>query len=199
MRRLASIAALCSIAAIAAGCASPATHFYTLSVTAAPAGAPALRPSGLSVLVGPVSIPVLLDQPQIVVSAGPNQVSFDEFNRWATPLAADISRVLALDLMATLGTPRVALAQQTLNAEADYRVAIDVQGFESALGEAATLNAAWTVRNTRDGKTQTGRTSVREPANGNGFDAIAAAHSRALARLSQDIAGVVRAFEDGTR
>lgn len=197
MRRLASIAALCTTAIIAAGCASPTTHFYTLSATALPAGAPASRPSGLSVIVGPVSIPVLLDQPQIVLSTGPNQVSFDEFNRWATPLAADISRVLALDLMEELGTPRVSLALQSLNADADYRVAIDVQGFDSTLGQAVALNAAWTVRRTRDGKTQTGRTTVHEPANGSGFDALAGAHSRALARLGQDVAGAIRVLQDG--
>jgi len=198
MRRLAAIAVVCTIAVIAAGCASPPARFYTLSATAAAADAPALRPSGLSVLVGPVSIPLLLDQPQMVVNAGANQVSFDEFNRWAEPLADDISRVLALDLMATLGTPRVALFQRSLAADADYRVTVDVQGFESAPGESATLNAVWTVRSSRDGKAQTGRTSVRELASGNGFDALVAAHSRALARLSKDIADVIRLFQDGT-
>ena len=198
MRHLASITAWCAIAVIAAGCASPPARFYTLSATAPAAGARASTASSLSVVVGPVSIPALLDQPQMVVSAGPNQVSFDEFNRWATPLADNISQVLALDLATTLGTPRVSLFQQTLNADADYRVAIDVQGFESALADAAALNAAWTVRRTRDGRTQVGRTTVREPSGGAGFDALAAAHSRALAQLSRDIADAIRVLQDGT-
>lgn len=196
MRRLASIAALCAITALTAGCASPPSRFYTLSPVATPTGAPTAKPLNVSVLVGPVSIPALLNQPQMVVNMGPNQVAFDQFNRWAAPLSDDISRVVAHDLMAMLGTPRVSLFQQSLNADADYRVAIDVQGFESALGEAATLDAAWIVRRTRDGKAQAGRTSVREPASGNGFDAIAAAHSRALARLGQDVTDVVRALHD---
>lgn len=196
MQRFTAIATLCTTAMMAAGCASPTTYFYTLSATA-PAGAQAARPSTLSVLVGPVSIPVLFDQPQMVVSAGPNKVAFDEFNRWATPLASDISRVLALDLTAMLGTPHVSLFQQSLNPDAQYRVVIDVQGFESTLGQAATLNAAWTVRRTHDGKTQSGRTVVREPVGGNGFDALAAAHSRAIALLSQDVADAIRVFQAG--
>lgn len=191
MRRIAFVAGLCTIAALTAGCSSAPSHFYTLTPAAMPSGAPAAKPSNLSVVVGPVSVPAIVDQQQIVVSTGQNQVSIDEFNRWASPLSDNIARVVAQDLVAMLGTPRVSLFQQSLNAHADYRVAIEVQGFDSAPGEAATLDAAWIVRRTRDGKAETGRTTVREPANGNGFDALAAAHSRALARMSRDIADAV--------
>jgi uncharacterized protein len=41
------------------------------------------------------------------------------------------------------------------------------------------------------GKTQMGRTTVREPSQEKGFAALAAAHSRALAHLSQDIADTI--------
>ena len=194
MRRIVTIAALCA-AALTAGCASTPPRFYTLNPVAPAAGGPTPKPSNLSVVVGPVSIPVILDQPQIVVNMGPNQVSFDEFNRWAAPLSDEIPRVVGRDLTAMLGTPRVTLFQQSLNASADYRVLIDVQVFESAPGEAASLNAAWSVRRTRDGKTETGRTSVREPVVGTGFESVAAAHSRALARLSQDVVDVIRALD----
>jgi uncharacterized protein len=79
----------------------------------------------------------------------------------------------------------------------DYRVVIAVQSFESAPGDAATVNALWTVRRTKDDKTETGRTSVHEPTAQKGYDALAAAHSRALARLSQDIADAIRALDHG--
>jgi hypothetical protein len=195
MRRIASTAALCTIAAFAAGCASPPSHFYTLSRTATPTGAPTAKPANLSVVVGPVSIPAIVDQPQIVVSTGPNQVWLDEFNRWASPLQNNISRVVAENLVSMLGTPRVSLFQQSLNADAEYRVAIEVQSFESAPGEAATLNAVWIVRRTKDGKAETRRTTVREPVAEKGYDALAVAHSRALARLSADIAEMIRALD----
>jgi hypothetical protein len=188
MRRIASIATLCAIAAFAAGCASPPSHFYTLSRTATPVA----TASKLSVVVGPVSIPAIVDLPQIVVNTGPNQVTLDEYNRWASPLQNNISRVVAENLVAILGASRVSLFQQSLNADADYRVAIEVQSFDSVPGEAATLDAVWIVRRTRDGKADTGRTTVREPAQEKGYAAIAAAHSRALARLSQDVADVIR-------
>ncbi len=192
MRRLISIATLCALASLVAGCASsPPASLYTLSRTATPAA----TTSNLAVVVGPVSIPAIVDLPQIVVTTGPNQVKLDEFNRWASPLSNNIARVVAENLVALLGTPLVSLFQQSLNAEAGYRAAIEVHSFESAPGDAATLNAVWLVRRTKDGKAQTGRTTVREPAEGKGYDALAAAHSRALGRLSQDIADAIRALE----
>jgi hypothetical protein len=195
MCRIGPIANLCAVAALGAGCAATPSHFYILSPTATNT---ATATSELSVVVGPVSIPASVDVPQIVVSTGPNEVLLDEFNRWASPLQNNISRVVTEDLVAMLGTPRVSLFQQSLNADADYRVAIEVQSFESAPGEAATLNAAWIVRRTKDGKAQTGRTTVREPTQEKGYGALAAAHSRALARLSQDIADAVRALDRAT-
>ena len=191
MHPLTAIAALCIFAGLAAGCASsPVTRFYTLSAAAAPA----TTSSNLSVAVGPVSVPAVVDRPQIVVTTGPNQVRLEEFNRWASPLQNGIGRVVAENLVAMLGTPRVTLSPQTLS-DADYRAAIEVQRFESAPGEAAMLDAVWTVSRTKDGKSQTGRTTVREVASDKGYDALAAAHSRALASLSRDIADAVGALE----
>ena len=196
MRRTAHRIALCAVAVFAAGCSSsPPSSFYTLSHSAASTAASTVPAAQFSVVVGPVSIPAIVDQPQMVVSTGANQVSIDEFHRWASPLASDISRVVAENLVAMLGTPRVSQFQAALNAPADYRVAIEVQSFVSEPGEAATLNAVWIVRRTKDDKTQTGRTALREPASDKGYDALVAAHSRALARMSQDIADAVRALD----
>jgi uncharacterized protein len=190
MRGLIAIVFVCVVVTLAAGCGStPASRFYTLSATTT-SGATS---SDVSMAVGPVSVPAVVDRPQIVVTTGPNQVRLEEFNRWASPLQNAIARVVAENLVAMLGTPRVTLSQ-SLSADADYRAAIEVQRFESTPGEAATLDAVWTVSRTKDGKSQTGRTTVREAAQEKGYDALAAAHSRALARLSRDIADAVRAI-----
>jgi uncharacterized lipoprotein YmbA len=191
MRRLVALTISCALVILAAGCASTPSRFYTLSA----ATGPAATSSDLSVVVGPVSVPAEVDRPEIVVTTGPNQVRLEEFNRWASPLQNNISRAVAENLVAMLGTPHVTLSPQTLSADADYRVAIEVQSFKSTPGEAAALDAVWTVSRTKDGKSQTGRTTVREAVQEKGYDALAAAHSRAVARLSQDIADAVQALE----
>jgi uncharacterized protein len=127
MRRGAAIAIPCAFLILVAGCASPASRFYTLSA----ASTPATTSSDLSVTLGPVSVPAAVDRPQIVVRTGPNQVRMDEFNRWAAPLQNGIARVVAENLVAILGTPSVTVSPLTLGEGADYRVALEVQRFES--------------------------------------------------------------------
>ena len=188
MRQLAALS-LCYLL-LASGCGStPPSHFYTLSATGASATASA---SGVSVAVGPVTIPAEVDRPQIVVSNGPNQVRLDEFNRWAAPLQNNIARVVAENLVSLLGTPHVTLYPQTLSADAQYRVAIEVQNFASAPGEYAAVDAVWTVRRMKDGETRNGRTTVREAVQEKGYDSLVATHSRTISRLSEDIAQAVR-------
>ena len=194
MGRLAPRAIPYVLAALVAGCASSPSHFYTLSANVAPVTAT----STVSVAVGPVTVPAAVDQPQIVVSTGANQVMFDEFNRWASPLQDNIARVVAENLVAALGTPRVTLFPQTLTSDADFRVVIEVRNFDSTPGKSAALDAVWTVRRTKDGKSETGRTSVREAVQEASYEALAAAHSRAVARMSQDIADTVKRLQEGS-
>ena len=193
MRHFASLPLPCLlIALLLAGCAStPAARYYTLSA----ATEPAASASDLAVVVGPVSVPAEVDRPQMVVRTGPNQMRVDEFNLWAAPLQSNISRVVVQNLVTLLGTPRVTVSSQTVSTDLSYRAGIEVQRFDSALGEAATLDAVWTVRRMKDGGMQTGRTTVREAVQENTYEALAAAHSRAVARLSQDIATAVQTLE----
>lgn len=191
MRRRAVLAILCFLAAVAAGCGtSPPARFYTLSATAAPSA----ETSNLFVAVGPVTIPAVVDRPEFVVSVGQNELRVDEFNRWASPLQNGIARTIAENLVVMLGTPRVILFPQQLATDPEYRVAVEIRTFESLPGTAIRLDAVWTLRRSKDGRIETGRSSVRETVPDNSYDALAAAHSRAVARLSQDIADALRAL-----
>ncbi len=188
-RRISELISIALLTAIAAGCSTAPAHFYSLASTATADGMPA---TSASVMVGPVTIPASVDQPEFVVQVAPNRVEVDEFNRWVSPLNDAIARAVAGDLVVLLGTPDVASAQLA-NFTPDYRVTIDVQRFESIQGQAATLEAVWTVRKTAGGEIRSGRTVAREPVQGQGFEALAAAHSQAIAKMSADIAAVIRA------
>jgi len=190
MTRTGTIAIMACFLIAAYGCGHSApSRFYTLDSTAHPEGTPA---ADYTVAVGPVSIPAAVDRSQFVVQEAPNRAAIDEFNRWAAPLDESIARVVAGDLSALLGTPRVVRAPLA-NFDPAYRVALDIQRFESVPDESALIEAVWTVHRSADGETRSGRTVAREPVQGKGFDALAAAHSRALAKISTDIAEAIRA------
>jgi len=188
-RRIAQLISIVVVAAAAAGCSTAPARFYSLDSTAKADGTPA---TSAAVMVGPVTIPASVDQPEFVVQVAPNRVEVNEFNRWVAPLNDAVARAVAGDLVVLLGTPEVATAELA-NFTPDYKVTIDVQRFESIQGDAALVEAVWTVRKTAGGETRSGRTVAREPVQSQGFDALAAAHSRAIAKMSADIATAIRA------
>ena len=159
---------LITIVAVAvAGCSSAPSRFYTLNSTATGDGAPA---ASYAVVVGPVSIPAVVDRPQFTVQVATNRVELDEFNRWAAPLNENIARVVAEDLAVLLGTPRVATATLA-NFDPTYRVTIDIQRFESLRGEAkrnegVLVEAVWVVCKTAGGAARSGHTLASESAQG---------------------------------
>lgn len=177
-----------AVAAASCGASAPA-RFYTLDSKATASGTPTAT---YGVVIGLVSVPSAVDRPQLVVQVAPNRVEIDEFNRWAAPLNESIAGAVAADLSVLLGTPNVATAPRA-NLDPAFRVTIDVQRFDSVPGEAAALEAVWSVSRIKDSLTRSGRTVAHERIEGKGFDELVAAHGRALTRLSQDIAAAIRA------
>jgi uncharacterized lipoprotein YmbA len=179
-------------AALLAACAtSPSSHFYTLSAEAPAASAPAA--ASYTVAIGAATVPEAVDRPQFVVRNGANGVSIDEFERWASPLRGEVSRILALDLAKSLGGAIVYAYPHVPSVPPEYTVGVDVQRFDATLGEGVVVEALWTVRPAK-GEAKNGRSLVHEAAQGKDYAALVAAYSRAVARLSADIAGAIRAM-----
>ena len=176
------------------GCfGSPKETYYTLSTGATMSGAAsASGESAYSIAVGPITLPEVVDRPQFVLRAGKNEVSIVELHRWAEPLRSEIPRVIADNLAADLNVKRVAAYPQSAGDSSDYRVLVDIQRFDSTMGESVTIDALWTVKRISDGVLRTGRSTVRESSSGGSYDTMVAAHSRALAAISREIADAIR-------
>ena len=195
-----------SLALLAVGCGMPPKeYFYTLSgytpgdytlgdYTRGDLASGDAAGSNYSVAIAPVSVPEGVDRPQMVVRAGGHRVEMSELHRWAEPLKSEIPRVLAVHLRRVLRTARIATADQSASLDADYRIAVDVQRFESILGERVTIEALWSVRGAQGGRARTGRSFVSEPAQGADHEALAAAHGRALAQMAGELAGAIRSL-----
>ena len=183
--------ALLIAGALLSGCgSSPVTRFYTLSPAAAPAAGEAR--GSMTVVIGAVSLPDGLDRPQIVLRGASNQVTFSEFERWLGSPKDEVALAVAGGLQQALRGASVFAGPLSTGMSADVIVLLHVQRFDSVLGDAATVEAAWQVIPAK-GKPRAGHSSVREPAGGPGYDALVAAHSRALTAVGRDIATAIRA------
>ncbi len=181
------------LAVATAGCSrSPRVSYYTLE-PGAQVGITTAVMSVPAVAVGPVTLPEVVDRPQLVVRVSANRVEILESHRWAEPLKSEIPRLIAENLGRLLGSSRVSSYLQHAGVDADYRVLVDIQRFESSPGEAVTVEAVWSLRRAAGGAPKTGRSLVREPVNAVGYDPLVAAYGRALLAVSRDLAEAIRA------
>lgn len=193
MRTLAVWMATVCMAFAAAACSrSPRVTFYTLE-PGAQAETTAAATTIPAVSVGPITLPEVVDRPQLVVRVAANRVEILETHRWAEPLKSDIPRLIAENMRRLLGSSRVSSHLQHAGADADLRVLVDIQRFESLPGEAVTVEAVWSIRRATGGGQITGRSLVREPVDAMGYDPMVAAYGRAIHAVSRDLAGAIRA------
>ncbi len=190
MRLITGMTTLTLAMVLLAGCSrSPRVTFYTLNAAAVPESAPQTLES---VVIGPVTVPDLLDRPQFVVTVDANRVDILEMHRWAAPLKSEIQRIIADDLALLLKPTRVAAYPQNSALDAVYRVQVDIRRFEMTEGKGVTVDLLWTIRRSDGGAVKNGTAVVRESVTGSGYEPLVAAQSRALAAVSRDLAEVLR-------
>lgn len=169
------------------GCGTSAkTHYYTLNTPPPPAAQSSA--TGPIIVIGPVTLPDLVDRPQLVLRTSDNQVSISDTHRWAQSLKRAVAQAVAENLAREINPSRVQLLGQSLSDEADLRIAIDILRFESTLGVQTTIEAKWTVRAKNASKPFSAQRKVHETVTGNTHADLIAAHSRAITQLSHAIA-----------
>ncbi len=185
---------------ILSGCSTinPKTSYYQLSappITSIPTANKDMR-----VMVGPVSLPAMIDQPELVVQDGANTVQLYPYQRWAGSLKNDVERVVASSLTQEISTPHVWSYSQSLQTQFNYQVFLDVQSLENKLGKEVVLDVVWAIKpnsrkdeasskkNAIKAPTINGRTRVTEQVSTEGFEALVEAQSKAFYKVSLDIA-----------
>jgi len=193
------LAGVVLLAATLAGCgSSPPTRYFVLSAQP-PAQPPATAPAAggmaaprLTIAVGSVKLPDVLDRVQLVHRSGANTLDIDGSNLWAEPLDELMRRILAEDLSARLPGATVFTAARPI-AAVDRTVIVEVSRFETEGDGHAELAARWYVLGTQDNRPLASHTvTLQAPVQGGaagGSDTTArvAALSQVVADLATDI------------
>jgi len=192
------------VASVLLGCSSPKTVYYKLNSDPIPIMTDAS--AKIRVMVGPVSIPLRMDRPQLVVQTSSNEVQVYEYQRWAGSLKSDIARVVGASLARDLVTPNVWNFAESTQTNFDYQILLDVQNVESSSDSGIVVDVLWSIKPIGDKNVAVvknpnpignaavksrmimGRSLVREPTSGPGLDALLVAQSRAFAKVGTEIA-----------
>lgn len=183
-----------------AGCAkTEPPSFYLLSSLPAPETRTRSTASDQPAIgVGPVTLPMHLDRPQLVTRANPNRLDLAEFDRWAEPLQGMFSRTLAENLSALMGTDLVYVLPRRRLPELDYQVAVEVFRFDWGADGQVNLLARWTIfADKQSDILLTRRSLITEPTPpGSGPEEIVVGLSRAVETLGREIAGDLQAVAE---
>jgi uncharacterized protein len=187
--------ALAWLVSVGVGCTSAPVRYYTLTPPL-DRTSPALE-TALAIDVRVVHTPPQLNRADLMVRAGPTEVTLLENERWASPVNDEIKDSLRLELKRRLG--RVAglypvFARLTLD--------IDVQRLEAELGRYALLEASWTATLSSTGRRSTGvrATSCTFQANERiyaGYAGIVEGYQREIAALAEAVVAVLASPASG--
>lgn len=176
-----------------AGCGrSPQTTFYTLTPLVEQATTP--RGASPSIAIASVTLPELVDRPQLVVPDAGTRVAILETQRWAEPLKSALPRLLAENISRLMNSDRVSAYPQHAANSAEYRLFVDIQRFEQA-GNTVVVDALWEIRSAKGAKPVTGRSKLVEPVGSADYEAVVAGYSRAVATLSKEVVQSLRSLQ----
>lgn len=182
----------CFLALLLSACASPPVHLFALE--RASRGEPTFRADVPTVIVGPLTLPELVDRPQIVVREGDFAVHASEQERWASPLKESLTRMLSATLNHEAPARRFVPIFGADKHGESARLTVDISTLDLARSKGAILIAHWTyldpinARNDLDGESTAQAGIAME-----GYTGLVDALNRAAESVAIDMAQQLKA------
>jgi len=179
------------------GCASSeSAKFYTLSPLATSGEVRSEKnrtATDRAIGIGPVRLPEYLVRKEIVTRTDANKIELGEYDLWGGSLQDDFSRTLLENLSLLLAGQQLSLYLWPGMGAVDYRVGMEVTRFDGIRGGDVILIAAWAIREGQSNKVVTVQNSrIQEPTGAQSYEAMVGGMSRALGRLSREIAEAIK-------
>jgi uncharacterized lipoprotein YmbA len=199
-----------------AGCvtkASPPTYFYMIAPLVPRAQEPssAMDKEQTVIAIRNVLIPSYLDRNQIVTRLDEVEYELGEFDQWAEPINDNLTRAVAQNLSRMLAADAVDVFPAAKEVAYEYSIGIEVIRLDGKLDDQVTMIARWAIfgadeedlivlrkfehrekidpeiKKKKSKPQGTGPTYERE-----NYKALVIAQSRAVEKLSRDIAAGVK-------
>lgn len=169
------------------------TNLYSLN-TGVAVSPPSASP--VSIGVGPIELPNILERPQIVTRKKNNEVEIAELHQWGGRLEEDIGQLIAESLAKQLETAAVFTYPWPRRLSPDYQVSIRFARLDGVPGDSITLSALWELRDLKNNSESIiHRAFIQEPIENHRYTAYVAAISRSIQQLADEIATTLKEAE----
>jgi hypothetical protein len=176
------------VAALLGACAAPTDRFYALREL--PRAARAGRPT-VHVRLD-VTLPSLIDRPEMVLDAPRGAVLVLEHERWAAPLSDQVADILARDIEHLRGDLIVADRRFDRADSPPISLKVDIVRLAAQRGQRATLEARWRAVDPGAKIDEFGSGELDAAVDGDDYEAVARAYSALLGELAEKLAADVR-------
>lgn len=175
---------------VLSGCGtSPPSRLYVIEPMTMTGSANSV--AGLTIAIGPITLPEHLDRKEILTHDEPYRVNTAEFDRWAEPLDQGIIAALAENLSILIPTDHVVTYPFDNAHQIDYRVNVRVISFAAEPSGEVELKVSWVIYDTADALVTVNKARYSEQRRGSEMVDTVAAMSRAIEQLSRDIADAI--------
>jgi uncharacterized lipoprotein YmbA len=198
----------CAGAMFLGACSSAPTHYHSLTpipqtirpsqgetgtiVCTSDATSPiSPEPIG-TVLLTHLAVPVEADRMQLLLHQTPTRLSVYESERWAAPLADQISGILIDNLRNALPNLSITSDPLLIGTGTPLQLHVEIEELDALAGKEATVRARWKLSVADHAASQTGTCTARQPLRSTGIDELVLAWSRALADISSDLAASIQ-------
>jgi uncharacterized protein len=181
------LTAVCILSLLSACAASRPDHFYILSVQ--PQGTQGARTTPAAQATLRVTLPSLVDRPEMILNTSTEGVIVLEHERWAAPLADLVTQTLARDLERRRVDLLVADPSVIRSSAVSIKITVDVVQMTVHRGGRASIETHWRILDARTGKDVAGGDVFGAALGQNGFADVAQALSECLALLADKLIG----------
>lgn len=123
------------------------TRFYTLN-SLAPSNN---SNSNLSIGVGPIEIPQLINRPQIISRKNETEIIMSETHQWGGSHREELIQTISDNLSSILKTDNVEQYPWKLTFKPNYQIRINLIRLDGELGKSITLKARWrAIKNNKE-------------------------------------------------
>ncbi len=147
--------------------------------------------SGMSVMLGPVSVADYLQRETLLQRQKDGSLKVATDGRWAGSLSSDIDQLLVRQLAWRLDSPKVSLGPKPANFTPDVQVQLSITRLDSGDNQPAVLDARWRLLDRR-GLVRDNRIVHLEEKHGGGTAAQVKAQGVLLQRLAEQLSVAVK-------
>ncbi len=175
-----------------------AVRYYLLAPISPPRQEAALIPDdneNILIGIGPITIADYLKRTEIVTRNHSEQLILADDHQWAEPLESSVMRVMTANLSHLLPRDTTTVLPWREISALDYQIRLDLIRLDSEQADTAFLEARWMILKGKKRQVlaiHTSRLEERLPLNPDeteNYNAIVAAESRLLEKLSREMAG----------